>query len=105
MHPVSPATGAPEVILAKDQPEYLPLPAAVYLETEHGSNCRMYATRWTMTDEERLAVAEGSDIFVTQLVFDQPLPQGLHTPGRFAPIMVLVGAQWLKVTPEVGHGG
>lgn len=106
LRPVPPDTGAPEVVLAKDQPEYLPLPAALYQYTEHGPDALMYATRWTLTDEQRLQIAEGEDIYVTQLVFLQD--------RRFAPTMVLVGPQWLKVTPEdpnyassieVGHGG
>jgi hypothetical protein len=64
--PVMPGSEAIEVVLAKDQPEYLPLPA-VYIE-EPGR----FVTRWRLSDEERQKVVEGGDVILTQLTFGNP---------------------------------
>ncbi len=62
-----------EVVYAKDQPEYLPL------RTLKGSNRGAVLSRWTFTDEQRQAIAEGADIFLDVLTFDQPLqPIGIY---------------------------
>jgi hypothetical protein len=57
-----------EVVYAKDQPEYLPLRTL-------RSNTReaQVMSRWTLTPEQRKAVAEGADIFLTLLTFGSPL--------------------------------
>lgn len=65
--PVMPGSEPIEVVLGKDQPEYVPLPA-VYLDTVA---CPMI-TRWELNDEERAAVAAGADIVLQQLTFRQP---------------------------------
>lgn len=53
-----------EIMLGENQPEYVPLPA-VYLD----SPARPMITRWELTDEERLAIANGADIVMQQLTF------------------------------------
>ena len=55
-----------EIVYAKDQPEYLPL------RTLRAPDGRVFS-RWSMTDEQRRAVAEGADIFVQVLTFNEPL--------------------------------
>jgi hypothetical protein len=70
--PIMPGSEAIEIVLGKDQPEYLPLPA-VYLNT---ATVPM-VTRWRFTDEERAAIAAGADVVMTQLTFGQPF-QPVH---------------------------
>lgn len=48
-----------EMCIAKDQPEYLPLPSLV--DQRDGR----VMSRWELTDEERKQIAEGADVFVT----------------------------------------
>lgn len=57
-----------EVVYAKDQPEYLPLRALV----SDGLKRRVIS-RWTLTEEERKAVAAGDDIFLMLLTHGYPL--------------------------------
>ncbi len=56
-----------EVVYAKDQPEYLPL------HVLRGNNKGAVLSRWTFTDEQRQAIADGADIFLDVLTFNQPL--------------------------------
>jgi len=56
-----------EIVLGKDQPQYVPLPA-VYLD----SPARPMITRWRLDDEERAAIAAGADVVLQQLTFGQP---------------------------------
>lgn len=70
--PVMPGSELIEVILGKDQPEYIPLPA-VYLS----ERTVPMITRWRLTDEERAAIAAGADIVLTQLTFSYPF-QPVH---------------------------
>lgn len=58
--PVMPGSGAIEIVLAKDQPEYLPLPI-VYLDTPS----RPMISRWRFSDEERKSIAAGADLVLT----------------------------------------
>jgi hypothetical protein len=55
-----------ERVLAKDQPQYIPLPM-VYLDTPS----RPVISRWRLSEVERAAVAAGADVVLTQLIFDQ----------------------------------
>lgn len=57
-----------EVVYAKDQPQYLPLPS---LQADGPMGAVL--TRWTLTPEQRKAVAEGADIFLELSTFRQPL--------------------------------
>lgn len=72
MQPISPRVPGyedREVVFAKDQPEYVPLPALPIITTEG----RAVLTRWTFTDEERNLIASGADLFVKVLTFGGPL--------------------------------
>lgn len=60
--PVMPGSESIEVILGKDQPQYIPLPA-VYLD----SPSRPMLTRWRFSAEEREAIHNGADLVLTQL--------------------------------------
>lgn len=64
MHPIE--FKGQNVIFAKDQPEYLPLPA---LLTEDGE----VFTCWQLSDEELLNVLNNKCIYIKQLTFNQPL--------------------------------
>lgn len=55
-----------EVVYAKDQPEYIPLPV---LRNRNG----VLLSRWVLTDEERKEIARGADIFLSNWTFNQPL--------------------------------
>ena len=70
--PVMPGSEAIEIVIGKDQPEYVPLPA-VYL------NARTVPmlTRWRFTEQERAAIAAGADVVMTQLTFGLPF-QPVH---------------------------
>lgn len=57
-----------EVVYAKNQPEYIPLRTLVSIGPE-----RKVTSRWTLTSEQRKAVADGADIFLTLLTFGDPL--------------------------------
>lgn len=64
-----------EVVYAKDQPEYIPLPV---IRSPRG----VVMSRWTLTSEEREAVASGADILLCCHTFNQPLqPISLEVMG------------------------
>ena len=56
-----------EIILAKDQPQYEPLPA-LYTEGEE----KRVITRWRFSDEEREEISKGADLILEQLTFGYP---------------------------------
>ena len=60
-----------EVVIALDQPEYLPL--VTLSVPEFGNPC---LTRWEFTDEERKLIAEGANLIVCELLFG----------GKFTPL-------------------
>ena len=67
MKPISPVIEgyqSKEVVFAKEQPEYMPLPALV-LEGED----KPIVSRWQLNDEERKQIAAGADILFTQMIF------------------------------------
>lgn len=57
---------ARKVVFAKDQPEYLPLPAIVF---DGGK----VLTEWRFTEEERLRVSRGENIRLWIWTFGSPL--------------------------------
>ena len=59
-----------EVVYAKDQPEYLPLPA---LPVNPGDETGTVITRWRLTWRERLRVLFGGDLYLWMLTFNKPL--------------------------------
>lgn len=74
MEPVSPVfkgAEALEVTIAKNQPEYLPLPVI------HGEDGRV-TSRWRLSDEEREAIANGADIMYTVLSSGKVYPVMLY---------------------------
>lgn len=86
MRAVRPDTGAPESELATDQLEYSPLPVAHYVDSTLG-NARIMLTRWKLNDVERIMIARGEDVYVSQLVGE----------SLFHPIGVCVGPGGWKV--------
>ena len=63
-------------VFAKDQPEYLPLPA-------HRTSSGIVTSCWSMTWRERLSVLWTGELYITQLTFNhalQPiLPEAKYT--------------------------
>lgn len=64
--PVMPGSESIEILIAKDQPQYVTLPA-VYLDRPDGN----MVTRFRLSDEERSLVAAGGDVVLQQLTFWQ----------------------------------
>lgn len=70
MTPISPVfSGVDEVVYAADQTEYNPLPSVKYHTNPNGP----VTSRWRPTEAERLAIADGSDLYLTLYTFHQPL--------------------------------
>ncbi len=63
------------VVYAKDQPEYLPLPA-------HKTNEGYVTSCWSLDWKEKLKVLFSGKVFVTCLTFNQPL-QPLRVQAEF----------------------
>lgn len=83
--PVMPGSEAIEIVLGKNQKQYIPLPA-VYLEMD----CRPMVTRWRFSDEEREAIARGADLVTQQLTFKenfQPINYQVVMPNE-CPVLV-----------------
>lgn len=57
-----------EVVFAKDQPQYVPLRCLRGARPDGE-----VMSRWSLTLEQRKAVAEGADIFLSLLTFNGPL--------------------------------
>jgi hypothetical protein len=70
---VSPVWSEEEVeverIIALDQPEYIPI---VALPMCYSDGTRGLSVRFRLSDTERKAIAEGSDIVITELTFGNP---------------------------------
>lgn len=66
--PVIDGLDAYEFVIAKDQPEYMPLRCLVG-NTPQGERL----SRWTLTPEQRQAIADGADIFLELLTFNSPM--------------------------------
>jgi hypothetical protein len=64
--PVIPGLGLPEVVYAKNQPQYNPLPS---YRTSDG----LVVTRWKLTWRERLDILCGGCLWLQILTFNQPL--------------------------------
>jgi hypothetical protein len=71
VNPISPSIpGFDEIVLAKDQPQYIPLPAVPYADQHEQIRV---LTRWRLTDEERAAIANGVDLWLELMTFGEPL--------------------------------
>lgn len=66
--PVPP--GFRELTIAKDQPEYFPLPAL--MDTAPG-NVGLVVTRWRPSAEELAKLLAGEDVFLSIWTFNNPL--------------------------------
>jgi hypothetical protein len=69
MRPVNISAGeynATEVVFAKDQPEYLPLPALSFRDG-------LIVTCWSLTWRERLRLLFGGNVFLGTLTFNKAL--------------------------------
>lgn len=58
-----------ERVIARDQPEYIPLPV---LDIVIGTVPALL-TRWRPSDEERAAIAKGADIWLETMTFGEPM--------------------------------
>lgn len=71
MQPISPSmrddgVPLPEIVYAKDQPEYIPLPV---VKERNGT----VTSRWKLTWKERLSVLFGGSIYLQIATFNRPL--------------------------------
>lgn len=73
MKPASPVAydsetrwGVSEIVFAKDQPQYIPLPALRFPDG-------LVVTRWSLTWSERIRIMLGGSIFLGVLTFHNPL--------------------------------
>jgi hypothetical protein len=72
------------VVIAKDQPEYIPLPALVYTDGK-------VLTEWRFTEEEREAITRGENLRLWVWVFPTVCAHcGEVTPGKLQPIALEV---------------
>ena len=67
---IAPRTGAPEITVAEDQLEYLPITMALYGDE---TGVKQMLSRWTFTPEERARIANGEDLYVALMTFGQPM--------------------------------
>jgi len=79
MKPVEPPKreGFDRVVFAKDQREYIPLPANISRDL-HGS----VETRWRLTWREWFKLLFGADVYLNILTFRNPLQPILLTVGE-----------------------
>jgi len=101
MEPVSPVIAEEfqnrEVIFAKDQPQYRPLPV-------HRTPDGVLLSRWKLSDAERQAVAEGADIWLYVWTFNQPL-QPLRIEVAEAEHDLIQVAQYMQLLePSLDQG-
>lgn len=68
--PVLPRQNSPETILAKDQPQYLPLPVA---HVKYNDGTRSMISCWRLSIWERLVILFRGKVWWEQLTFGQPL--------------------------------
>lgn len=93
---IPPETGAPERVLAEDQPQYQPLTVAIYQHGDHPGAVLMLA-RLRLTEQERQRLYfDGEDLFISELCF--PSDDGAI---RFTPLEVQVGMQHFKVDKPI----
>jgi hypothetical protein len=61
---LKPCFDLPEIVLAKDQPEYIPLPVLI-------SRCEagVVTSRWKFTFRERISILFSGNIWIQQLCF------------------------------------
>jgi len=85
---VAPRVGLPEVTLAEEQPDYLPLTVAVWKDPAGQVGV---LTRWRPSREDLVRLAAGEDLYISLLTFGQPMQ----------PMVVQVGAEgWAPDDPR-----
>lgn len=75
-----------EIVFAKDQPQYKPL-RALRMEDATGA----VISRWSPTEEQRKAIAEGKDIYLSLYSFGGPLTPSLLFVGGDEDAAEIVG--------------
>lgn len=88
MNTVQPMTGAHEITLAVDQPQYDPLVIGAYYNTALQSP--VFLSRWKPTEEERARIAAGEDLYLSVNTFG----------GAFPPVGLQVGPEGWVVGAE-----
>lgn len=81
------------VTIAKDQPQYQPLPAMI------SEDKKTVITEWQVSDEEKLAIVNGANIRLSIMTFGKPLqPLLLETSKIENPEPYLMKSQmpWLQ---------
>ena len=71
-----PGHEANEIVVAREQDQYVPLPALpITLEVGFApiEIVKGLLTRWRPTDEERAALANGADIWLETMTFGEPM--------------------------------
>lgn len=81
LSPVVPSAANDEVVYAKDQPEYQPLPC---LRMQDGT----ILTRWSLDEDEKRRVLEQGYVYLAVSTFNQPLQPLLMTvdPPEWFPL-------------------
>jgi len=80
-----------EIVIARNQPEYQPLRSLVSRETGR------VLSRWSLTPEQRAAVAAGADIFLDVATFGQKLQPVLLSVGDRPDAAYLIEGMGLPV--------
>lgn len=70
MRMVAPRTGAPEITIAEDQHEYMPLTVAQYRFSDGSIGV---LSRWRLNEYERAAIANGEDLYICMLTGGGPM--------------------------------
>ena len=86
--PVIEGMESEEIVYAADQPQYIPLRTL----KSQGAWGRVIS-RWTFTDEQRKAIAEGADVLLELSTFNRPLQ-----PIRMMVSDGNVNPEWVRVT-------
>jgi hypothetical protein len=90
MKPVSPVVeGMKEVVFAKDQPQYLPLPAVI---CEDGT----VISRWRLTLKERIKIFFTGDLWLNQMTFHKPLQPQLPSVDKPTLIFKYGKSKWMS---------
>lgn len=95
---IRPDTGAREIELAKDQPQYKPITVAIYMNSNYPGSTMMLA-RVRLNEEERQRIFFGcEDLFISEIIFP-------NAEGRlgFTPLDVQVGMQHYKIDKPIAE--
>ncbi len=72
------------IVLAKDQPEYVPLPVCITTTECQGRSVQCAVSCWELNEAEVLELVKTRRIWVNQLTFGAPLqPQWLGVESPF----------------------